>query len=117
METEITSELLETIYNRVNHVAIAKYGSEPNEIKLCGEYFEVVYSKSCYGEYYEDSEYVYPAELTIELDVLIEERKIKEKKERQERRIQQEKERIERENIDKKIRERKYLELKKEFEK
>ena len=116
METEITSELLETIYNRVNHVAIAKYGSEPNEIKLCGEYFEVVYSKYSYGEY-EESEYVYPAELTMELDVLIEERKIKEEKERQERRIQQEKERIEREKRDKEARERKYLELKKEFEK
>ncbi len=117
MEHQITTELLQTIYERANQYVITKYGKEPDRIELDtdGMITARFIDYRC-GEVDEDTEYVSAENLTEDLDAVANERKQKEEAERIKRDAynkEQEKLRNERE---KERRKQDYLKLKKEFE-
>ncbi len=116
MENEITEELLEKIYNRVNEFCKVKYNEEPYRIIL--EYSGIIarYEDYCCGETEVTEHEISVKDLTEDLDEVA--RKANEEKERQrikeqERRQQEE---ILRQNREKENRKQQYLKLKKEFE-
>ena len=114
---EITTELIKTIYKRANEAAIAKFGNgEPDTIELYeGGKIQVVwtaYNRDCD----DDKEFLNAEDLTADMDLLVEQRKIKEKEDRRLRDIYNIGQQKIRDNIDKINRKSTYLKLKKEFE-
>lgn len=116
MENEITEELLEKIYNRVNEFCKVKYGEEPYRILI--EYNGIIarYEDYCCGETEVTDYNISVQDLTEDLDEVARkaiEEKEKQRIKEQERRQQEE---ILRQNKEKENRKQQYLKLKKEFE-
>lgn len=114
---EITTELLQTINQRVYQYCLAKYNAEPCDITIdddgiihvdIGEYFRGEWEGRAYEIKAED--------LTTDLDILIKERVERDRIRKIEQELQREKDRIKREEQDKRNRHTQYLQLKKEFE-
>lgn len=114
---EITTELIETIYKRTNEAAIAKFGKgEPDRIELYeGGAIQVVWTANN-RDWDDETDFLTAEDLIADMDVLSEQRKIKEKEDRRLRdiyEVQQQKIRDEKAKADRKST---YLKLKKEFE-
>lgn len=112
----ITEETLEIIYERAVQFAIAKYGSEPNHLKLYENYISAVWYVGCCGDHEEETEVINPSDLTADLDKVAAERReaerlkaIKQAELNKQREEQYKKDQLER-------RKQEYLKLKKEFE-
>lgn len=111
---EITTELLKTLYDRTHQYCIAKYGSQPDTIRieddgsLC-----VIYDGYERGD--EEYHYFSPEELTSDLDALATERIEKEKQEKIKQEAYQKEQQIIRDENEKQRRKSEYLKLKKEF--
>lgn len=113
---EITEELLQTIYERVQQVFFAKTNQKPDNIEMFEDGFSC--SKSwqvSYGGTETISEYITAKDLTSDLDEMVKERKAKEEAERQEREKIQKENNARYERQQKAKREAEYIKLKKEF--
>jgi hypothetical protein len=114
---EITTKLLETIYNRVEQIYLAKTNSTPDSIELTsnGDFYCNESWSTSYGGIDYRSEIVTAEDLTTDLDELIKIRKDKEEVERQEQEKRQ-KENNERYKQEEKIKRfAEFEKLKKEF--
>lgn len=114
---EITNELIETIYKRANQYSKAKWGNEPDEIRICdtGE-LVAIYRDYCCGSVEVDEEYFCAQDLTADLDAVYAERmrlREEQRKKEEEYRLK-----IEEENKIRQKAERhaQYLKLKQEFD-
>ncbi len=112
----VTEELLKTIYERCMQYCYAKFGEEPDEIKLLEDgSFEAVWHKYARGNYTEE-EYFKAEELTRDLDEVYAERKSEQAVKAQEYKEQREKQKRIQDKRDKEERKNKFEQLKKEFE-
>jgi hypothetical protein len=113
---EITTELLQIIYQRALQFAITRFGSEPDRLELDGESIKAVWEHYRCGDVDVETEYISAENLTEDLDAVYQKRL----QEEEERRIAAQKKRLQEEE-DRRVREKQqryanYLELRKEFE-
>lgn len=114
---QITSELLETIYKRANEAAIAKFGKgEPDRVEIYeGGAIQVIWTANN-RDWDDESDFLNAEDLTADMDILAEQRKIKQEEERKQRIIYEAEQKKNREIREKADRKAAYLKLKKEFE-
>ena len=114
---QITSELLKTIYKRAIEAAIAKFDKgEPDSIKLYDD--GIIQAKWIANnrDWDDETEFLTAEDLTTDMDILAEQRKIKQEEERKQRLIYEAEQKKNREIKEKADRKATYLKLKKEFE-
>lgn len=118
MNTEITTELLLTVYKRSIAFATTKWtNGEPKNIKIDKDGGLIAtWSVRWCGDWQDESEYFNAEDLVLDLDEVAKAREERLKKEAEERKERQAKEQVERERIQKQQRKEQYLELKKEFD-
>lgn len=117
MEQQITTELLQTIYERAIQYTIARYGNEPDRIEVNPDgMITARWIDSRWGEVYEDTQYISAENLTEDLDAVAKERKEKEEQERIKRDAYNKEQERKRNKLEKEKRKQEYLKLKKEFE-
>lgn len=119
MEYQFTTEMIQALYDRAIQYSIAKYGSEPDRVRIEDDgQIRVTYEDnrpdSCESD--NDDYWINAEDLGADLDKLAEERKERERLERIAREEQRRKDQIERKKIEKENRRIQYLNLKKEFE-
>jgi hypothetical protein len=113
---EITTELLQTLYNRANQFAITKYGSEPDSLSLQSD--GTIEAKwTHYSRCGDESEYetITAEDLTADLDEVAEQRRKQEEEARIKREEYEKEQKRLREEREKNDRKRQYETLKKEF--
>ncbi len=114
--TDITEEMLTTLYTRVQEVYLSKHGHLPDEIHLEAGLFYCVYSEYYCGDTEYTNDYIHLSELTTDLDELVQLRLEREAKAKEDS-LRLQKEAQAKEVIRQtELRRKKYLELKKEFE-
>lgn len=115
--SQITSELLQTIYDRAKQYALTKYGEEPDRIEIDSDgTITVRFIDYRCGEIDENTEYIVAENLSEDLDDVAKVRKEKEEQERIKREeYNKEQERLRKER-EKETRRQNYLKLKEEFE-
>ena len=113
----MTTELLQTIYNRAMQYCHAKFGKEADELHIIDDgSFKVIWGESCRGQYYEDEQYFGVECLSADLDAVYAERKQLEEEARLKQQKENEKRDRERKQRETEERKQQYLKLKKEFE-
>jgi hypothetical protein len=114
--TEITSELLQTIYNRAIQYAIAAKGSAPDYINLEDDgRLNATWETYWRGDTEYEHIYIAGENLSDDLDAVAEKRKIDEEKQRQDAMIRAKEEQKRREENEKENRRRQFLKLQAEF--
>ena len=116
MGTQITTELLETIFDRVQQFCIVRFDSKPNSIMLEEGSLTAIWEDYLCGSIETTYECISVDNLTEDLQLLAEKRKEQEEVERKELLAKMEKEKIIDEKRKKEERKQQYFRLKKEFE-
>lgn len=119
MEYQFTTEMIQALYDRAIQYSIAKYGSEPDRVRIeDGGQIRVTYED--HGQYSCESDnddyWINPEDLGADLDKLAEERKERERLQRIEDEKRRERLKEQREKDEKERRRIQYNKLKKEFE-